>query len=258
MPVEIAAAVWYNPIGPKNLQEGGGGMEYAIAICDDSDTDRQSIAGMVRRWAEASGNRARIDGFPSAESFLFEYDRNKDYDILLLDVEMRELSGIDLAKHVRSQRGRAEIVFITSHFEFIAEGYEVDALHYLVKPVSQEKLSEVLDRASHRLALEPPSVVVSLDGGTVKLPEADILYVESFAHYIEIHTRTDVYRLKESITAFGERLSGDFFRVHRSYLVNLKAVERISRTGVTLTGGAEIPLARGKYDNVNRAFIERN
>ncbi len=233
-------------------------MEYAIAICDDADVDRRSIGDMVRRWAEEAGCSVRVDGFPSAESFLFEYDRNKCYDILLLDVEMRDISGIELAKRVRAQRGRAEIVFITSHFEFIAEGYEVDALHYLVKPVAEEKLSEVLDRAAERLAVEPPSVVVSFDGGTVKLPEADILYVEAFAHYIEIHTRTDVYRLKESITAFGERLSGDFFRAHRSYIVNLRAVERISRTGVTLTGGAEIPLSRGKYDDVNRAFIERN
>ncbi len=233
-------------------------MEYVVAICDDADADRRSIAGMVRRWAEAAGSRVQVCEFPSAESFLFEYDRNRDYDILLLDVEMRELSGIELAKRVRAQRGRAEIVFITSHFEFIAEGYEVDALHYLVKPVSEEKLWEVLDRAAARLAAEPPSVVVSADGETVKLPETDILYVEAFAHYIEIHTRAEVYRLKESITAFGERLSGDFFRAHRSYLVNLKAVERISRTGVRLTGGAEIPLARGKYDDVNRAFIERN
>ena len=233
-------------------------MDYNIAICDDADVDRRGIGDMVRRWAEAAGCSVRLDEFPSAESFLFEYAQNQDYDILLLDVEMRDISGIELAKRVRAKRGRAEIVFITSHFEFIAEGYEVDALHYLVKPVSEEKLWEVLDRAAVRLAVEPPSVVISLDGGTVKLPEADILYVDAFAHYIEIHTRTDVYRLKESITAFGERLSGDFFRAHRSYIVNLKAVERISRTGVTLTGDVEIPLSRGKYDDVNRAFIERN
>ena len=61
-------------------------MEYAVAICDDSDVDRRSIGGMVRRWAEEAGCSVRIDGFPSAESFLFEYDRNKGYDILLLVV----------------------------------------------------------------------------------------------------------------------------------------------------------------------------
>ncbi len=233
-------------------------MDYKIAICDDSNADRESIAAMVRRCAEAAGRRVQVSEFPSAESFLFQYAGGRNYDILLLDVEMRGISGIELAKRVRAERGRAEIVFITSHFEFIAEGYEVDALHYLVKPVSEEKLSEVLDRAAARLAVEPPSVILSVEGATVKLFEADILYAEAFAHYIEIHTRTDVYRLKENISAFKERLSGDFYRAHRSYLINLKAVERISRTGVTLAGGAEVPLSRGKYDDVNRAFIERN
>ena len=233
-------------------------MDYKIAICDDSNTDLESIAGMVRRWAEVAGHIVQVSEFSSAESFLFQYADDRNFDILLLDVEMKGMSGIELAKRIRAERGRAEIVFITSHFEFIAEGYEVDALHYLVKPVSEEKLSEVLDRAAARLAMEPPSVVINCDGGTVKLLEADILYVESFAHYIEIHTRTDVFRLKESITVFEDKLSADFYRAHRSYLVNLKAVQRISRASVTLTGGAEIPLSRGKYDGINRAFIERN
>ena len=149
-------------------------------------------------------------------------------------------------------------MFITSHFEFVGEGYEVDALHYLVKPVSREKLSEVLSRAAEKLAVEPPFVVISCQGGTVKLYESDILYVESFLHDIVIHTKTGEYRIKENISAFAQRLSEDFFRVHRSYLVNLKAVIRIGRTSVALEDGAEVPVARGKYDNINRAFIARN
>lgn len=233
-------------------------MDYRTAICDDSNADRESIAGVVRRWAEAAGHRVQVSEYPSAASFLFQYAGDRNYHILLLDVEMRDISGIDLAKRVRAEGGRAEIVFITSHFEFIAEGYEVDALHYLVKPVAEQKLFSVLDRAAARLAAEPPSVLISCDGITVKLPETDILYAEAFAHYLEIHTKSGVYRIKESITAFSEKLSPDFYRAHRSYLVNLKAVERISRTAVRLAGGAEIPLARGKYDGINRAFIERN
>ncbi len=229
-----------------------------IAVCDDSDADRRELGGMVRRWADAAGRSVQVTGFPSAESFLFAYAEDRMADILLLDVEMGGMDGIALARHIRREGSRTEIVFITSHFEFISEGYEVDALHYLVKPVSEQKLSEVLDRAADRLAAEPASVIVTCDGETVKLYEADILYVESFAHYIEIHTRLGVFRIKESIAAFAAKLSPDFYRTHRSYLVNLKAVERIARTGVTLTGGIVIPLARGKYDSLNRAFIERN
>ena len=234
------------------------GTILKIAVCDDSGADRQDLCGMARRWADASGHSVQVSGFPSAESFLFAYAEDRAADILLLDVEMAGMDGIDLARRIRREGGRSEIIFVTSHFEFIAEGYEVDALHYLVKPVSERKLCEVLDRAALRLAAEQPSVVVTCDGETVKIYEADILYVESFAHYIEIHTRAGVFRIKESIAAFEAKLSPDFYRAHRSYIINLKAVERISRASVTLTGGIEVPLARGKYDSLNRAFIERN
>lgn len=232
-------------------------MQYKIAIVDDVAADREAIADMVNRWAETSGNRVLVSPFPSAESFLFDSEDHPDYSILLLDVEMRDLSGIDLAKRLRADRSRAEIVFITSHFEFIAEGYEVDALHYLTKPVAEEKLFAVLDKAAERLTAEPASLVVSCEGETVKLLETDILYAEAFAHYLEVHTRSRVYRLHESISAFAARLSPDFYRPHRSYLINLHTVERISRTSVRLEGGAEIPLARGKYDDIHRQFIER-
>ena len=82
--------------------------------------------------------------------------------------------------------------------------------------------------------------------------------MEAFLHYISIHTKEKEYKIKESISSFEKRLTDDFFRIHRSYLVSLKALTRISRTEVAIEGGTLLPLARGKYDAVNRAFIERN
>lgn len=101
-------------------------------------------------------------------------------------------------------------------------------------------------------------MLISCQGERVKLYESDILYAESFLHEIAIHTGAKEYRCKENISAFSQRLSPDFFRIHRSYLVNLKKVIRIGRASVTVEGGQELPLARGKYDDVNRAFIQRN
>ena len=167
------------------------------------------------------------------------------------------MSGMDLARRLRAAGSRLEIVFITSHFEFVGEGYEVDARHYLVKPVAGEKLCTVLSRAAERLAEEPPYVVFSCEGETVKLYEAEVLYAESFLHDLVIHARTGEYRIRETISSFAQRLSEDFFQTHRSYLVNLRAIVRIGRTSVTLENGAALPLARGKYDAVNRAFIAR-
>ena len=98
-------------------------------------------------------------------------------------------------------------------------GYEVDALHYLVKPVTYEKLSAVLKKATERLSVEPPFIVIEEGGATFKLYESEIVYVEAFLHYVESHT----IRIKASISEIESKLSADFFRMHRSYIVSLKS-----------------------------------
>lgn len=229
---------------------------YKIAICDDVKPEADEVSTLVERWSRQTQNKVNITVFPSAESFLFDYAEHKDYDLLLLDVEMKELSGIDLAKQIRRENKRVEMVFITSHFEFSGEGYEVDALHYLIKPVQEEKLSAVLDKAVERLSTEPPCVIITCEGETVKLYEDAILYVESFLHYISIHTAEKEYKIKKNLSDFEKEVSDCFYRVHRSYLVNLKAVVRISRTAVVIKGNVELPLARGKYDDIHETYIK--
>lgn len=233
-------------------------MKYKIAICDDAPQELDAIAAIVESWGGRSGHTCEIRKFPSAEAFLFQYEEDRTYHILLLDVEMGEVSGIDLAKRIRRDRNRAEIIFITSHFEFAGEGYEVDALHYLVKPVEGEKLMSVLTKAAERLDREPPYIILNCEGETVKLYEEEILYVEAFLHYITIHTEEREYRIKENISAFAGKLGDMFYRVHRSYLVSLRHIVRISRTSVIIEGQKELPLARGKYDDINRSYIEHN
>lgn len=232
-------------------------MKLKIAVCDDEPEQAGFISSVVKKWGAASGHACEIKAFSSSEAFLFEYDKEKNYDILLLDVEMGEMSGVDLAKFLRRNSSQEEIVFISSHFEFFGEGYEVDALHYLVKPVSEEKLFPVLSKAAERLSAEPPSLLVVTGSETVKLPVTDIIYVESLLHYIVIHTQKGNFKTKESISAFSERAGEDFYRVHRSYLASLRHIVRISRNAVKMDAGEELPLARGKYDGINRALIER-
>ncbi len=232
-------------------------MKYKIVICDDEQNQMEYITSIVTSWSAHEGHNCEIRTFASAEAFLFEYEKDKAYDILLLDVEMKNMNGIELAKRIRKDNNRAEIIFITSHFEFVGEGYEVDALHYLVKPIFEDKLTQVLNKAAEKLSVEPPAVIISCEGETIKLYESDILYVESFLHYVVIHAKEKEYKIKESISSFEDKLSDDFYRIHRSYVVSLKYITKISRTSVNI-GNLELPLSRGKYDDINRAFIEHN
>lgn len=230
-------------------------MVYRVAICDDDQKQIEDVEAILLKWSRLAGHACQVRTFPSGEAFLFAYGDDKAYDILLLDIKMRDISGIDLARRIREEDERVEIVFLTSYFEFAGEGYEVDALHYLLKPVSEDKLMQVLTRAAEKLAQQPPHVVIACEGSIIKLYESQILYVESFRHYLSIHTAEGEYKIKENISSFGEKLSDAFFRCHRSYLVSLGHITRISRTAVTLEGEIELPLARGKYDEINRAYI---
>lgn len=121
--------------------------DYKIAICDDTEADRNYIKDLVTRWAHSSNQQIDIHLFSSAEEFLFEYEEDKGYQILLLDIEMGKMDGVTMAKKLRETNDSAQIIFVTGYSDYFAEGYEVSALHYLMKPVKEDKLFEVLDRA---------------------------------------------------------------------------------------------------------------
>ena len=231
-------------------------MTLKIAVCEDDQAQRDALCALVARWAAAREHRAAVGPYPSAEAFLFDYAETRDFDILLLDVEMGAMNGVELARRLRRDKCRAEIIFLTSHTEFIGEGYEVDALHYLIKPVGAEKLFHVLDRAAERAAISPPSIVVSSEGQTIRLYEREIRYIEAFLHECVIAADSGKYRVRERISDLEARLSKQFFRCHRSYIVFLPAIRRIGRSELLLEGGASIPLARGKYDAINRVYID--
>lgn len=122
-------------------------MKLNIAIIDNDALFRKSIAASVDKWAKKSKISAAVNEYSSAEAFLFAYEEKKDYDLLLLDIEMAGISGVEMAERIRREDETIQIVFITGYPEYMCRGYDLSALHYLLKPVSDEKLSEVLGRA---------------------------------------------------------------------------------------------------------------
>lgn len=174
-------------------------MEYRIAVCDDAEPDREYISGLVRHWAAGTGRTVHVDMFVSAEQFLFACDGRPDYDILLLDIEMGSMDGVALAKRIRAENDRVQIAFLTGFPDFMVEGYEVSALHYLLKPVSAEKLSAVLERAAVNLGKQGKRLRVSFDRQTAFVPAEEITYIEAQKQYVVIHTQEREYRMKVSL-----------------------------------------------------------
>lgn len=229
-------------------------MNYRIAICDDSDTDSRYIADFVSRWAVKAGHTVQLSAFPSAESFLFHYAERKDYDILLLDIEMGQMDGVTMARQLRRDNVTVQIVFITGYSDYISEGYEVDALHYLMKPVKGEKLFSVLDRAAMKLQKNEKVLNFEVDGEMVRIPIYQIRYADVFGNYVTIHAAQDL-TMKMTLGELEKELDDRFSRVGRSVIVNLTQVSRVTRTEIKLNDGSSISLPRGAYEKVNRAII---
>ena len=230
-------------------------MTYKIAICDDSAEDREYIAALARRWAEHSGHLLELSQFVSAESFLFEYGDKSDYDILLLDIEMGELDGVSLAKRLRRENETLQIVFITGYADYISEGYEVAALHYLMKPVKEDKLPAVLDRAADRLRKAEQVLTLELGGETARVPLRQIRFIDVRLNYATVHAQND-YTVKKPLGEIAAALDERFYRVGRSAIVNLIHVSRVTKTDIYLDDGTAVPLPRGAYEGVNRAIID--
>ena len=230
-------------------------MNYKIAICDDSTADQNYIKDMTRCWAAEGRYVLHIDTFVSAESFLFHYAEHKDYDILLLDIQMEGMDGISLAKKLRQENDQVQIVFVTGFPDFMAQGYEVSALHYLLKPLEEETLCRVLDRAAANLKKADRSVIFTVDGEALRLDVREIMSAEALAHFCRINTLRGQFEVRQNFSELAEKLGEGFIRTHRSYLVQVACIRRISKTEVILDNWEKVPLSRSNYHAVNQAFI---
>ncbi len=229
-------------------------MNYKIAICDDSDADRQFIAGMVGSWGISAGHTVQISTFSSAENFLFHYAGKSDYDMLLLDIEMGDMDGVTMAKKLRRDNDTVQIIFITGYSDYILEGYEVAALHYLMKPVREDKLFSVLDRAVEKLSKNEKVLNLKIGGEMLRIPVYQIRYADVFGNYVTIHASDDL-TVKMTLSELEKELDDRFFRVSRSVIVNLTQIARVTKAEIGLHDGVVIPLPRGAYEGVNRAII---
>lgn len=232
-------------------------MPYRIAICDDSRADADYVARLTDDWAKETGNPVSTEVFLSGESFLFAFSEDKAWDILLLDIEMGGMDGVTLAKKIRKASESAEIISITGYSDYISEGYEVAALHYLMKPINENKLKEVLTRAVVKLKKNERCLSLDRGGEMVLVPFYEIRYLEVVKNYVTVHGKESC-TVKKTLGDFEKELDERFYRMGRSFIVNLNEISSVTKTDVILKDGTALPLPRGQYESINREIIKRN
>lgn len=244
-----------------------------LAYCDDEPVQLEYVKRLAEQWAEETGAPLYFGAYQSAEEILFENGESYPYDLLILDIEMKEMDGMELARQIRKKDERLPILFLTNRKEYVFEGYEVHALRYLLKPLDAGKLFPILDEISAAGQREKEYLIASVAGERIKIVTDDILYLEAHGHSVMLHTRTGDYEVKKTLTEISEELpvgkkteafegnrdtaieENSFVSTHRSFLGNLRHMERITRTECVLSDGSTIPVSRNSYKALNDAFI---
>ncbi|MDO5016031.1 MAG: LytTR family DNA-binding domain-containing protein [Eubacteriales bacterium] len=236
-----------------------------IAIIEDNPVHRQLIMDLVVNWQATGDPSGEVREFPSAQAFLFAAE-DEPFDLLLVDIMMPDMSGMELAKKLRLANNRTLIVFLTAEASFVFEGYKVEALDYLLKPVNKKELEKVLDRAKLQCKREPAKILVETPDGYQSLELSRIIYLEAqdkeIVFYLHSETPTpEQLRIRATLQTWIEKIEESlepgmvFCQPHRSYYCNLAWVVRVEPTLLHLVQDQTVPLARSRKQDFMEAYF---
>ena len=238
-------------------------MIWKIALCDDSAAERQNLAGLLEHYAEERELTLQCYPYPSGSSLISAHeDEGLCFELILLDVLMGELGGIETALRLRRGGVQTPLVFVTTSRDYAVESYDVDAAGYLLKPVAYKKLFSLLDRLLKRP--EQPRLALHIRGGIRFQYYSDILFFESRDHAtFAVLNSGEVLRCGESLAELERELFSDprFYRCHKGYLVNMDYIQQVEDVFL-LSSGHRVPYrVREKKkitDDYYRYFLRRN
>lgn len=230
---------------------------YRIAICEDEALFRREQEAICRGICDRLNIDYEITAFETGAAFLAAYADGDRYDLLLLDIVMDELNGMELARVMRRQGSDAAIVFITSNPGFAIEGYDVGALHYLMKPLDGQALGKVI-AADYQRRFSRSYLFLKLGAQNLRLPLKEIICLETVGKHVKITTLDGELETATKLTELLEQVSNEnFYRCHVGYVINLAHIKTLSRTLATAVNGKTIPVSRSYQKKVQKAFLKQ-
>lgn len=235
-------------------------MKKRIAYCEDEQVHVDYMKRLCQQWSEQTLVEVDFTGYLSGEAFLFENCDSYPYDLICIDIDLGETNGMELARIIRKKDGKVPIVFLTNRKDYVFEGYEVQALRYILKPLDQVKWQILLDEVFGNSHREKKYLLERIDGESYKIDLEQILYFEAQGHYTICYEKDKDYRIRKSMSLVYEEVKKqcgqDFYLTHRSFLVNIKYVNKIGKDCCNLEGEVQVPVSRNAYRNFQEAFIQ--
>lgn len=234
----------------KVMQESWRSMNIAVV------EDEKHIRQQIEAWLIKNRSFLQVDTYACGEELL---RCHKYYDIVFLDIWLEGLSGMETARELRSQKMESILIFLTGRREYVFEAFDVEAFHYLLKPVSEKRLNQVFERAmaewEKRRIISDKRLFIKTRNQNYSIKHGEIVYIESRAKKVEIHTGMEVLEAYASLGDLEVQLGEDFFRCHRGYLVNMAYITKYSSVSITLDKGEEILLAKERYSSFVKAYM---
>lgn len=223
-----------------------------IAIVDDEKVIREQIKKLV----EKKQIDCEIDTYGTGEDLL---KADSVYDIIFLDIQMDGMNGIDTARALRQKADNTVLIFITGVKEYVFDAFDVAAFHYLIKPIEENKFWEVCDRAVLAVTKKKQNplgqIFIKTRSQSITLDQSNVLYIESRAKKVEIHTKTNIVEAYAAISELEKQLVGSFYRCHRGYLVNMAFIAGYENDSITLNNGETIILSKDKYSEFVKVYM---
>ena len=223
-----------------------------IAICEDEKTEAQELASSTVQILSSFGVNARPDVYLSAEDLLAS---PVYYDLLLLDCNLDQKTGIDVARELRKRGCATTIIFVTAYDDYVYEGYEVNAYRYLLKPIDEAVLRKTLsDYITH---FEREKYLDFISGKRmVRLKLSEIMYIESSEKHTIIRYTGGSYETAAPVAELQARINSyAFFRTHRRFIVNMKYIMEVDKNVIRLTNDEKIEISRRNLAAFNKCYM---